>query len=112
MILARVVLPEPDSPTMPSVSPGPTLTLTPSSALTNPPEPIAKPLLTGKYFFRPTASIIRERLWPTETAHGLRRPTLRHVTIADRDRGRRLLLADRQPLGTARREGASRRKPR
>src|SRR5262245_62603402 len=58
MILAKVVLPEPDSPTMPSVSPALTFTLTPSSALTNPLEPIAKPLLTGKYFFRPSASII------------------------------------------------------
>src|SRR5262245_60987895 len=64
MILANVVLPEPDSPTMPSVSPAPTFTLTPSSARTHPLAPIAKPLLAGKYFFRPNASIIG-------TAYGL-----------------------------------------
>src|SRR5262249_6691483 len=112
MILANVVLPEPDSPTMPSVSPAPTFTLTPSSARTHPLAPIAKPLLAGKYFFRPNASIIgtayglpglltgfvaqHSARWPlpTETVGG---DCSRHI-------GRR--------LGQGRGEGTPRRKPR
>src|SRR5262245_53266339 len=97
---------------MPSVSPAPTLTLTPSSALTNPLEPIAKPLLTGKYFFRSTASIISACLWSSRTADRLRRPALRHVAVADRDRRWRLLDTDRLPLRTARREGTPHRQAR
>src|SRR5207247_5367479 len=56
--LASVVLPDPDSPTMPRVSASATCTLTPSSALihlltVNPP-------VTGKYFVRPSACKITE----------------------------------------------------
>src|SRR5688572_15496683 len=48
-----VVLPEPDSPTTPSVSPRLTQKLTPSTALTWPTVLLNRPLLIGKYFFSP-----------------------------------------------------------
>src|SRR6266508_2889489 len=48
----RVVLPQPDSPTRPTVSPSSTSRLTPSTALTCSRAPPSSPVRTGKYFFR------------------------------------------------------------
>src|ERR1051326_1171395 len=47
-----VVFPDPDSPTRPSVSPGATSKLTPSTALTCATVRASTPLFTGKYFVR------------------------------------------------------------
>src|SRR5664279_2229246 len=47
-----VVLPQPDSPTSPKVSPSRMLKLTPSTALTQAATRCSKPERTGKYFFR------------------------------------------------------------
>src|ERR1700723_4651874 len=52
-----VVLPEPDSPTTPSVSPLRTFRLTPSTALICPTVLRSKPRLTGNQTFRPSADI-------------------------------------------------------
>ena len=52
----RVVLPQPDSPTRPKVSPCSTLKLTPSTALTVCFLREKKPLLTEKCFFKPLTS--------------------------------------------------------
>src|SRR5262249_46795311 len=49
---AVVDLPQPDSPTMPSVSPRLTVRLTPSTACTTPFVREKTPCLTGKYFVR------------------------------------------------------------
>src|SRR5262249_50257881 len=48
----RLVLPQPDSPTNPTVSPSPTSRLTPSTAFTCSCVYPSKPAGTGKYFFR------------------------------------------------------------
>ena len=47
-----VVLPQPDSPTRPSVSPSRTVKLTPSTAFTQAVTFCITPERTGKYFFR------------------------------------------------------------
>src|SRR6266853_6061900 len=52
-----VVLPEPDSPTTPSVSPLRTLRLTPSTALIYPTVLRSRPRLTGNQTFNPSADI-------------------------------------------------------
>ncbi len=49
-----VDLPQPDSPTMPSVSPGCTSKETPSTARTTPPPRPNRPAFSGKCFFSPT----------------------------------------------------------
>src|SRR6516162_618668 len=55
--LEVVVLPQPDSPITPSVSPGQTAKSTPSTALTQPTlRRRSGPVLTGKYFRRPCSS--------------------------------------------------------
>src|SRR6516162_3157010 len=55
--LEVVVLPQPDSPITPSVSPGQTAKSTPSTALTQPTLRRSRgPVLTGKYFRRPCSS--------------------------------------------------------
>jgi hypothetical protein len=51
-----VVLPQPDSPTRPSVSARLTVKLMPSTALTEPGLPKRPAPLTGKCFFRPRTS--------------------------------------------------------
>src|SRR6185436_18555810 len=48
----RLVLPQPDSPTSPTVSPSSTSRLTPSIALTYSRPRRSSPLWTGKYFFK------------------------------------------------------------
>src|SRR6202045_5198931 len=52
-----VVLPEPDSPTTPSVSPLRTFRLTPSTALMCPTVERNSPRLTGNQTFKPSADI-------------------------------------------------------
>src|SRR5215472_3194891 len=54
MVLPKVVFPQPDSPTSPSVSPGATERETPSTALTLPIERLRKPPLLGNHFCRST----------------------------------------------------------
>src|SRR2546426_12099364 len=107
--LARVVLPDPDSPTMPRVSPSATCTLTPSSALIQPRAlAMVNPLVTGKYFVSPIAWRI------TAASHSDRRshPAGRHVPALHRDRRRRNLLADGLALRTPRGERAAGRQAR
>src|SRR5262249_13712568 len=73
---ARVVLPEPDSPTMPSVSPSATCTLTPSTALIRPRAcPTNQPVLTGKYFVSPIPCSSIDASRP----HFCGSPAVRHV---------------------------------
>ena len=52
IVRPSVDLPQPDSPTTPSVSPSSTVRLTPSTALTSPLRRASSPSSTGKYFFR------------------------------------------------------------
>lgn len=52
----KVDLPQPDSPTSPSVSPGYTFRSIPSRALTAPASRLKKPLRMGKCFFTPLIS--------------------------------------------------------
>src|SRR2546427_5010622 len=99
--LARVVLPDPDSPTMPRVSPSATCTLTPSRALID-------PRVTGKYFVRSMPC----RITAASCGDRRSRPAGRRVPVFHRDRGRCHLLADGLALGTARRERAAGREPR
>src|SRR5688572_24300171 len=107
--LASVVLPEPDSPTMPRVSPSATCTLTPSRALIHPcAQPTLKPLVAGKYLFRPIPC-------SSMSGSGIRwggHPAVRLVAVLELD-GRGIgLLADGLPLRTSGREGAARPEPR
>ena len=54
MVLPVVVLPQPDSPTRPKVSPALISKLMPSTARTNPDcRRTMKPRITGKYFVSP-----------------------------------------------------------
>src|SRR3989442_13531191 len=107
---ASVVLPDPDSPTMPSVSPSARRTLTPSTALTYPRiRPMAP--VTGKCFFRPTPSSISESR--PDIAHRCRcsHPAGGDVTAVHGHRSGEGLPADRLPFGTSRSERAARRQP-
>src|SRR4029453_8554754 len=102
--LARVVLPEPDSPTMPSVSPSATCTLTPSSALTHARAlRTENPLYTGKYFFSPTASSFTSGV---RSRRG-RGPAARHVAARHGHGGRERLVTDGLALRTPWSEGTS-----
>jgi hypothetical protein len=56
MVRPTVVLPQPDSPTRPSVSPGAIWKLTPSTALTRPTVCLRMPRLTGKWVCRSRTS--------------------------------------------------------
>src|SRR4029453_6002181 len=104
--LANVVLPDPDSPTIPSVSPSATCTCTPSTAFIQLRSLAAKtPLVTGKYFLSPIpCSIILASCF-----NGDSRIALRDVTVLDGDGGWIGLQANRLPLGTPRGKGATRR---
>src|SRR5436309_4315208 len=102
--LASVVLPDPDSPTMPRVSASATCTLTPSSALIHPRAlATVNPPVTGKYFVSPIPCRITAASCGDWRGH----PAGRHVPALHRDRGRCHLLADGLALGTARRERAA-----
>ena len=67
MVRPRVDLPQPDSPTRPTVSPRRTSRSTPSTAWSWPVVRLRKPCLTGKYFLRP-----RTRSRMSSSAGGLR----------------------------------------
>src|SRR5215471_10015903 len=56
MVLPRVDLPQPLSPTSPKVSPGCTVKFTPSTALSQPTVRLGKPRVMGKCFIRPLTS--------------------------------------------------------
>src|SRR2546427_214970 len=100
--LARVVFPDPDSPTMPSVSPSATCTLTPSTALMNPrTRPTVKPAVTGKYSVSPIPCSIsdqRRGQRPRDLTEGATpyrdggsHPAGSQVTVLHGDRGRERL---------------------
>src|SRR5258708_6883716 len=61
MVRPVVVLPQPDSPTRPSVSPLYTSKLMSSTALTAPTWRCSKPAVIGKYFLRPRTRISTSR---------------------------------------------------
>ena len=80
---AVVDLPQPDSPTMPSVSPRRTLSVTSSTACTSPARREKTPVATGKRFVRPSTSISGS-------------PTTAHAPIPSRTR---LALGPEPALG-------------
>src|SRR5919198_3563012 len=102
---ARVVLPDPDSPTMPKVSPAATCTVTPSTARIHPcPLPSSGFPLIGKYFLSP----IPCRIMASSDVNGLRHPAVRHMAVLDHDGGRVGLRTDRLALQATGGKGAAR----
>ena len=69
-MLPTVDLPQPDSPTRPSVSPAPMAKLTPSTALTTPPRRCSSPPRTGKCLTRPSTSRLAGALMPPPPPRG------------------------------------------
>src|SRR5262245_9727565 len=69
IVRPTVDLPQPDSPTSPSVSPAPIVKLTPSTANTVPPARCSSPLRRGKYFLRSrTSSTVSGMAFPVKLA--------------------------------------------
>src|SRR5262249_46534182 len=102
--LARVVFPEPDSPTIPRVSPLATWTFTPSTALIQPRVfPGNKPVVIGKYFLSamPCSNIGSSR------TNGCGRPAVHHMTGLHHHRGWVRFSTDGLALWAARGKGTA-----
>src|SRR5262249_42306668 len=107
MVRPTVVLPHPDSPTRPTVSAGPTLKLTSSTACTKPMVRRSSPRRTGKYFLRPftSSTAALSGIGGTHDLVGMPagRPVLRGLLLV----GWILLAAHVAGKGAARRETAA-----
>ena len=86
-----VVLPEPDSPTTPSVSPLRTATLTPSTALMWPTVERSRPRLIGNQTFRLSADITTCSFGPRRRRIGLRLGREQRLGVGMLRRGEHLL---------------------
>src|SRR6476646_9199368 len=109
--LAVVVLPQPDSPISPSVSPGMMAKSTVSTAFTQPVRRCSSPpVLTGKYFFSPCTSSTGAVIC---LLGGLRRgaPAACRPALVEACLRRFLHRALRHRVGAARMECAARRQP-
>src|SRR3954447_16764733 len=110
--LEVVVLPQPDSPITPSVSPAATAKSIPSTALTHPTVRRGKSaVVTGKYFVRPSISNSNDDMRVPRGLDCLRfgAPAPRRPGAANMDLARLLVDAARQCLGAPRVKGATRR---
>ena len=105
--LPTVDLPQPDSPTRHSVSPGLIAKLTPSTALTSATERASRPRCSGKCFFRSATSTTGLMRRPAGREHALGLVAGDDMAAADRAQLRRLDAAARDRVGAARREGAA-----
>ena len=92
IVRPSVVLPQPDSPTMPSVSPARTVRSTPSTARTCPTVCLKTPALIGKCLTRPSTRRSRRR---STTTRRCRRGSLR--LAHDRSAGATRIGATRAP---------------
>src|SRR5687768_5017676 len=99
-----VVLPQPDSPMRPRVSPAPIVKSIPSTALTDTPPRPSSPVRTGKCFLSPRTS---------STGGGMvHEPAAGDAAVALGEVARFFARAARQRLGAAGVEGAARRQAR
>src|SRR5437870_4329868 len=99
--LEVVVLPHPDSPMRPSVSPASMAKSTPSTAFTHAPPRPSSPCRAGKCFFSPRTSRTGDDIF--------QEPAPRDASVAEVEVPRFLGHAAWHGLGAARMEGASRR---
>src|SRR5919198_3197033 len=109
MSFAVVVLPQPDSPMSPSVSPAWMAKSTPSTALTHAPVRLSNPGRTGKCFFRPRTSSRRLATGHDRFVLGVQEPASGDTLLPDGEVSRLLGRAAGQGLRAPRVERAARR---
>src|SRR5918999_6114565 len=103
---AVVVLPQPDSPISPNVSPGCTAKSTPSTAFTQAVFRPSSPCRMGKYFCKPSTS--SSGVLMVTLGRVIDQPASRHAALDERHVLRLVHGTARHGHGTARVEGAAR----